>query len=80
MENVKDPEDHIPEVLRRVRTGYMTKTYRVADWTDHEHFLEQLAFKTGKLLKVCRFLYSIAGVFLVYLDYCIQLLEYSLFI
>ncbi|XP_033105254.1 nucleolar GTP-binding protein 2-like [Anneissia japonica] len=51
VENVKFPEEHIPEVLRRVKTEYITKTYRITQWTDHIDFLEQLARRYGKLLK-----------------------------
>ena len=29
VENVKDPADHIPAVLERVRPEYLTKTYQV---------------------------------------------------
>ena len=52
VENVKSPEEHITEVLDRVRKDYMIKTYKVKDWDSPEDFLEKLAFKSGKLLKV----------------------------
>ena len=29
VENIKDPADHIPAVLERVRPEYLTKTYQV---------------------------------------------------
>ncbi|XP_071964915.1 uncharacterized protein [Antedon mediterranea] len=51
VENVKFPEEHIPEVLRRVKPDYITKTYRLTQWKDHIDFLEQLARRSGKLLK-----------------------------
>ncbi|XP_071496317.1 uncharacterized protein [Diadema antillarum] len=51
IESVKSPEDHITEVLQRVKPDYIQKTYRISDWTDHVDFLEKLAQRTGKLLK-----------------------------
>ena len=52
VENVPTPEDHVEEVLRRVKKEFITRTYGISDWVDHEDFLEKLAMKTGKLLKV----------------------------
>jgi len=52
VENIKSPEDHVESVLERVEKRYITATYDVADWTSHEDFLEQLAYKSGRLLKV----------------------------
>ena len=52
MENVKDAACHIPVVLERVKREYITKTYKISSWTDATDFLEQLAQRTGKLLKV----------------------------
>ncbi len=51
VELVETPEDYIPTVLSRVKTQYMSKTYKISDWTDHEDFLTKLAKRTGKLLK-----------------------------
>uniref|UniRef100_A0A182QNB0 Nucleolar GTP-binding protein 2 n=1 Tax=Anopheles farauti TaxID=69004 RepID=A0A182QNB0_9DIPT len=51
VELVNNPEDYIEEVLRRIRREYVVKTYGVTEWTDHIDFLEQIARKTGKLLK-----------------------------
>ncbi|GFQ79314.1 nucleolar GTP-binding protein 2 [Trichonephila clavata] len=51
VENVKDPEDHIPELINRVKKEYLERTYNITDWTDSTNFLEQYAHKTGKLLK-----------------------------
>lgn len=53
VENVGTPEDYIPELLRRVKPEYLLKTYSVSSWEDHEDFLEQVAKRYGKLLKVC---------------------------
>ncbi|PIK52647.1 putative nucleolar GTP-binding protein 2 isoform X4 [Apostichopus japonicus] len=51
VENIKAPEDYITDVLARVKPDYMKKTYRIDEWKDTEDFLEQLAARTGKLLK-----------------------------
>jgi len=53
VENIKSPEDHIEAVLQRVEKRYIAATYSVTDWTSHEDFLEQIAYKSGRLLKVC---------------------------
>ena len=55
MENVGTPDDYIPELLNRVKPEYLLKTYHIAAWEDHEDFLEQVAKRYGKLLKVCSF-------------------------
>ena len=52
VENVKDAACHIPAVLERVKREYMAKTYKVSSWNDPTDFLEQVAQRTGKLLKV----------------------------
>lgn len=52
MENVQEPADHIPAVLERVKPEYISKTYQVDTWSDAEDFLEQLAKRMGRLLKV----------------------------
>lgn len=51
VELVTNPEDYIPAVLERVRPEYMRKQYRLEMWEDHVDFLEQLAKRSGKLLK-----------------------------
>lgn len=51
VENVPNPEDNIPTILERVRKEYIQRTYNIMEWTDPNDFLEQLARKTGKLLK-----------------------------
>ena len=52
VEYVKAPENHIPEVLSRVKKEYIVKTYGIDEWESPEHFLEQVAKKGGRLLKV----------------------------
>lgn len=52
VENVAAPDDYISEVLARVKPEYLLKTYKISSWTDHVDFLEQVAKRYGKLLKV----------------------------
>lgn len=52
MEKIRSPEDHIGAVLERAKAEYIQKTYRIPSWSSAEDFLEKLAFRTGKLLKV----------------------------
>ncbi|KAG0162800.1 GTPase required for pre-60S ribosomal subunit nuclear export and maturation [Apophysomyces sp. BC1034] len=51
VENIPNPEDTIPTIMERVRREYVQRTYGLHDWADTNDFLEQLARKTGKLLK-----------------------------
>ncbi|CAG2112909.1 unnamed protein product [Medioppia subpectinata] len=51
VENVKEPEDHIPTVLERVKAEYLTKTYKIPEWEDCDDFLIKMAERMGKLLK-----------------------------
>ncbi|OAF66227.1 Nucleolar GTP-binding protein 2, partial [Intoshia linei] len=51
VEYIKNPEYHIEELLKRTRTEYIKRHYKIDSWTDYEDFLEQLARKCGKLLK-----------------------------
>ena len=44
-------DEYIEEVLLRVKREYIVKTYGLTEWTDAVDFLEQLATKTGKLLR-----------------------------
>ena len=52
VENVENPSDYIEAVLSRVKKEYLAKTYKLSDWSDATDFLEKLAAKSGKLLKV----------------------------
>ncbi len=52
VENIKDPGDHIQAVLDRVRPEYIQRTYQVSNWNDSNDFLERVATKNGRLLKV----------------------------
>ncbi|KAF9918604.1 GTPase required for pre-60S ribosomal subunit nuclear export and maturation [Lobosporangium transversale] len=51
VENVKQPDDYIPELLNRVRPEYIQRTYELDHWEDSVDFLTQLAKRTGKLVK-----------------------------
>lgn len=51
VENIKNPEDYIEAMLKRVKKEYIEKTYNISSWTDHEDFLTQFAKRSGKLLK-----------------------------
>ena len=49
VENIPTPEDHVEEVLKRVKKEFVERTYKIQEWSDHIDFLEKLATKTGKL-------------------------------
>lgn len=51
VELVTSPEDYVVEVLKRVRNEYIEKNYHIKSWTSPTNFLEQLAKRSGKLLK-----------------------------
>lgn len=51
VELVTNPEDYVEAVLKRLRKEYVQKTYGIMQYTSHIDFLEQLAKKSGKLLK-----------------------------
>ncbi|GFO19517.1 nucleolar GTP-binding protein 2 [Plakobranchus ocellatus] len=51
VEKVKQPEDYVHAVLERVKEEYLQKTYGVTKWDNPEDFLEQVARKSGRLLK-----------------------------
>jgi len=53
VENIKNPEDHIPALMKRVKREYLQRTYDVEceNWDDHIEFLEKVAKKYGKLLR-----------------------------
>lgn len=51
VELVTNPEDYVETVLKRVRPEYIKKTYKIENWSSSLDFLEQMAKKSGKLLK-----------------------------
>lgn len=52
VENVQEPSIHIPAVLAKVKSEYISKTYQIDSWSDPTDFMEQLAKRMGRLLKV----------------------------
>lgn len=50
-EYLKNPTDYIMPLLERVKREYVCRTYQVEDWSTPEDFMEQVARRTGKLLK-----------------------------
>lgn len=51
VELITSPEDYVVELLKRVRKEYIEKNYHIEGWTSPVNFLEQLAKRSGKLLK-----------------------------
>lgn len=51
VEHLSLPEEHVRDVVKRVRPEYLVRTYGVKQWKDHVDFLAQVAIKAGKLLK-----------------------------
>lgn len=51
IENIGESVEHIPTILSRVKKEYLTKLYKVENWTDHIDFLTQFAKLSGRLLK-----------------------------
>lgn len=51
MENVENPEQYIPAVLRKCKKHHVERTYELTGWDTHVQFLELLARKGGRLLK-----------------------------
>ena len=51
MEKLKTPEDFIPTVLERVKKEYLSRMYKIQDWKDPMDFIDQMARRTGRLLK-----------------------------
>lgn len=51
VENVENPEQYIPAVLRRVQPRHLERTYGIKEPTDAIDFLSRLARKGGRLLK-----------------------------
>ena len=77
MENVKDAACHIPAVLERVKREYIVKTYKVTSWNDPTDFLEQVAQRTGKLLKVNNFIFFCYSIYTVHIPFAIAMLDRS---
>jgi nuclear GTP-binding protein len=52
VENLLAPAEHIPLLLERVQQKHLAKTYDIHEWTDATDFMEKLARKGGRLLRV----------------------------
>ncbi|EEP77657.1 nucleolar GTP-binding protein 2 [Uncinocarpus reesii 1704] len=51
VENVQNPEQYIPGVLKRTQRKHIERTYEIKNYTDAVDFLSILARKGGRLLK-----------------------------
>jgi len=51
IEHLTEPADYVAAALERVRRKYVDRTYKVSKWKDHLEFLEQVAKRSGRLLK-----------------------------
>eukprot|EP00210_Caulerpa_lentillifera_P005434 g5196.t1 len=51
VEQLEDATEYIPSVLERVKPEYITRAYQIKSWSDAEDFLDQMAKRSGKLLK-----------------------------
>ncbi|KAJ5675455.1 Nucleolar GTP-binding protein 2 [Penicillium macrosclerotiorum] len=51
VENVENPEQYIPAVMRRVQPRHLERTYGIKEPSDAIDFLSRLARKGGRLLK-----------------------------
>ncbi|XP_047334007.1 nuclear/nucleolar GTPase 2 [Impatiens glandulifera] len=49
--NLPDADEHIGEVLKRVKKEHLQRAYKIKEWVDDEDFLLQLCKSSGKLLK-----------------------------
>lgn len=51
VENVENPEQYIPGVLRRCQPRHIERTYEIKNYADATEFLNILARKGGRLLR-----------------------------
>ena len=51
VEQLEDPTEYIAAVLHRVKPEYVRRAYQIKEWSDAENFLDQMARRSGKLLK-----------------------------
>ena len=49
--NLDDAQEHIADVVARVKAEYLRRAYKIPSWTDPDDFLRQVARMNGKLLK-----------------------------
>eukprot|EP00943_MAST-04B_sp_MAST-4B-sp1_P001748 g1748.t1 len=50
-ERLPHAANYVPPILAQVKREYIVRTYGIHGWTDSEDFLNQIAIKTGRLLK-----------------------------
>ena len=50
-ERIPDPEVYIEPILKKAQKKHIYDVYGIRDWIDYEDFINQVAVKTGKLLK-----------------------------
>jgi nuclear GTP-binding protein len=50
-ERLDAPSFYVDAILKAVKRRYIIRTYGIRTWRDGAHFLEQLAAKSGKILK-----------------------------
>ena len=52
VENISEPTQYIPTLLKRVKQEDIRKSYKVeGEWTDHMDLLAKIAIRSGRLLK-----------------------------
>ena len=51
VENVENPEQYIPAVLKKTKPQHIERTYNIKGFNTPTEFLEQMARKSGRLLK-----------------------------
>ncbi|EEY17772.1 nucleolar GTP-binding protein [Verticillium alfalfae VaMs.102] len=51
VENVDNPEQYIPGLMKKVKPHHLERTYELKGYEDHIQFLEMLARKNGRLLR-----------------------------
>lgn len=50
-ERIPDPEVYIDEILKKTQHKHIYDVYGIMEWVDYEDFINQVAVRTGKLLK-----------------------------
>lgn len=50
-ERIPDPEVYIDAILKKTERKHIYDVYGIREWTDYEDFINQVAVRTGKLLK-----------------------------
>lgn len=50
-ERIPDPEVYIDAILKRAEHKHIYDVYGIREWEDYEDFINQVAVRTGKLLR-----------------------------